>query len=150
MHNLIPTGRQCSAQAVRGDAAARRLAPISGAKTSTSLIEKMGDADTRNDHLSDADLPSQSALASLAEQPGDDAAKPRLPSRQAPERKKPRLLRPKITTHTEVWGTVHTEVFSLPREPKPLCKPPCGVCRPQNITNCTCVATSPHGGLHGG
>ena len=85
MHNLIPTGRQCSAQAVRGDAAARRLAPISGAKTSTSLIEKMGDADTRNDHLSDADLPSQSALASLAEQPGDDAAKPRPTSRQAPE-----------------------------------------------------------------
>ena len=28
------------------------------------------------------------------------------------------LLRPKITTHTEVWGTVHTEVFSLSREPK--------------------------------
>ena len=92
MHDLIPTGRQWSAQAVRGDAAARRLAPISGAKTRTSLIEKMGDADTRNDHLSDADLPSQSALASLAEQPGDDAAKPRLPSRQAPERKKSRLL----------------------------------------------------------
>ena len=37
----------------------------------------MGDADTGNDHLSDVDLPSQSALASLAEQPGDDAAKPR-------------------------------------------------------------------------
>ena len=36
----------------------------------------MGDADTGNDHLSDVDLPSQSALASLAEQPGDDAAKP--------------------------------------------------------------------------
>ena len=35
----------------------------------------MGDADTGNDHLSDVDLPSQSALASLAEQPGDDAAK---------------------------------------------------------------------------
>jgi len=37
----------------------------------------MGDADTGNDHLSDVDLPSQSALASLAEQPGDAAAKPR-------------------------------------------------------------------------
>ena len=51
----------------------------------------MGDADTGNDHLSDVDLPSQSALASLAEQPGDAAAKPR-PSRQALERKKIRLL----------------------------------------------------------
>ena len=59
MHNLILTGRQWSAQAVRGDAAARRLAPISGALTNTSLIEKMGDADTRNDHLSDADIPSE-------------------------------------------------------------------------------------------
>ena len=37
----------------------------------------MGDADTGNDHLSDVDLPSQSALVSLAEQPGDAAAKPR-------------------------------------------------------------------------
>ena len=35
IHDLIPTGRQWSAQAVRGDAAARRLAPISGASTST-------------------------------------------------------------------------------------------------------------------
>ena len=70
MHDLIPTGRQWPAQAVQGDAAARRLAPISGVLTSASLIEKMGDADTRNDHLSDADLPLQSALASLAEQPG--------------------------------------------------------------------------------
>ena len=67
MHNLIPTctGRQCSAQAVWGDAAAQRLVPISGAKTSTFLIEKMGDADTGNDHLSDVDLPSQSALAGV-------------------------------------------------------------------------------------
>ena len=59
-------------------------------------------------------------------------------------------LRPKNTTCTEVWGTVHTEVFSFPREPKSPCKPPCGVGRPQNVTTCKCVATSPHGGLHGG
>ena len=50
----------------------------------------MGDADTGNDHLSDVDLPSQSALASLAEQPGDAAAKTRP--------KAAKLLKEKIQT----------------------------------------------------
>ena len=67
----------------------------------------MGDADTGNDHLSDVDLPSQSALASLAEQPGDDAAKPRPTSRQASERKNPGLLTTRGGWVVDVcWGWV--------------------------------------------
>ena len=58
----------------------------------------MGDADTGNDHLSDVDLPSQSALASLAdsEQPGDAATKPR------PNLKPPSFRKEKTQTGAHV------------------------------------------------